>query len=83
MTHAKPQFVPEPRILSPKQLADWFGRGLEWFRDRRPRLEAAGFPAHDDLLGGTDADAAKAWLDARSGLSAPNQGDDELMEALK
>ncbi len=82
MSPPKREFVPEPRIWSPKQLADWFGRGLEWFRDRRTRLEAAGFPGHDDLLGGTDADAAKAWLDARSGLT-PDQGDDEWMEAMK
>ncbi len=84
MSPPKPNFVPEPRVWSPSQLAALFGRGLQWFRDRRTRLEAAGFPAPDDLLGGTDADAAKAWLDARSGL-APDQRqvDDQWEEALK
>lgn len=82
MSSPKPQFMPEPRIWSQSQVAAWFGRGLQWLRDRRIRLEAAGFPAPDDLLGGTDADAAKAWLDARSGL-APHEGDDPWMEALK
>ncbi len=82
MSPPKREFVPEPRIWSPSQVAAWFGRGLQWFRDRRARLEAAGFPAEDELLGGTDADACKVWLDARSGLT-PAQGDDEWMEAMK
>ena len=85
MSPPKPNFVPEPRVWSPRQIAAWFGRGLQWFRDRRTQLEAAGFPAYDDLLGGTDADACKAWLDARSGLLAPDQDqvDEQWMEALK
>ena len=82
MSPPKREFVPEPRIWSLKQIAALFGHGEQWLRERRTRLEAAGFPAPDDLLGGTDADAAKAWLDARSGL-APAQGDDEWMEAMK
>ncbi len=83
MSPPKREFIPEPRIWSPKQIAAWFGRGEQWFRDHRPELEAAGFPAHDDLLGGTDADACKMWADSRSGLSAPDQGDEKWMEALK
>ena len=83
MSPPKREFVPEPRIWSLTQIAAWFGRGLQWLRDRLPRLEAAGFPPHDDLLGGRDADACKAWLDARSGLSAPHQDDDPWMEAMK
>ena len=43
MSRTKPKFLPEPRIWSPSQLAAFFGRGLQWFRDRRTRLEAAGF----------------------------------------
>ena len=81
MASKKRPFVPLPRVWSPSQVAAWFGRGEQWFRDHRPGLEAAGFPAPDELLGGTDADAAKAWLDARSGLT-PAQGDDGWMEAL-
>ncbi len=83
MSPPKRQFIPEPRVWSPKQIAAWLNRGEQWLRDRLPKLEAAGFPPHDDLLGGRDADACRVWLDARSGLSAPDQGDDELMEALK
>ncbi len=82
MARKKQPFVPLPRVWSGSQFAAWFGRGEQWFRDHRPGLEAAGFPTPDELLGGTDADAAKAWLDARSGL-VPAQGDDEWMEAMK
>ena len=85
MSPPKPKFEPEPRIWSLKQIAAWFGRGLPWLHDRLPRLEAAGFPPHDDLFGGRDADACKAWADARSGLSAPGQDqvDEQWTEALK
>ncbi len=83
MSPPKPKFEPEPRIWSEKQCAALFGHGEQWFRDRRAGLEAAGFPPRDDLLGGTDADACKMWLDARSGLLAPHQGDAPWMEALQ
>jgi len=85
MSRTKPEFVPEPRIWSEKQCAALFGKGEQWLRDRLPRLEAAGFPPRDDLLGGRDADACKVWLDARSGLLAPDQHqvDDRWEEALK
>ena len=83
MPPPKRQFIPEPRIWSLKQIAALFGHGEQWLRDRLSKLEAAGFPPHDDLLGGRDADACKVWLDARSRLLAPHQGDDEWMEALK
>ncbi len=82
MSPPKREFVPEPRIWSLKQIAALFGHGEQWLRERLPRLEAAGFPPRDKLLGGTDADAARAWFDARSGLT-PAQGDDEWMEAMK
>ncbi len=83
MARKKQPFVPLPRVWSHSQVAAWFGRGEQWLRDRLPKLEAAGFPPHDDLLGGRDADACKMWLDARSGLLAPHQGDDQWMEALR
>ena len=82
MSRTKPEFVPEPRIWSFKQVAAWVGHGEQWLRDHRPGLEAAGFPARDDLLGGWDADACKVWLDGRSGLLVPHQSDDPWMEAL-
>ncbi len=82
MSPPKREFVHEPRIWSLKQIAALFCHGEQWLRERLPRLEAAGFPPRDKLLGGHDADAAKAWLDLRSGLT-PAQGDDEWMEAMK
>ena len=83
MASKKRPFVPQPRVWSPSQVAAWFGRGEQWFRDHRPGLEAAGFPARDDLLGGWDANACKVWMDSRSELLAPHQGDDQWMEALR
>jgi hypothetical protein len=49
------------------------------FRERRPRLEAEGFPKCDELLGGTDATAVHRWLDQRAGLG--NADPDQEIEA--
>ncbi len=76
MTRPRPQFEPEPRVWSEHQIACRFGRGESWLHDNRPRLEAAGFPEIDDLLGGTDGDAVNRWLDERAGLAVRyEQGD--------
>ena len=69
MTRPRPQFEPEPRIWSEHQVACRFGRGESWLRDNRPRLEAAGLPEIDEILGGTDGDAVNRWLDERAGLA--------------
>lgn len=69
MARPKQTYLPQPRVLtSPVQVAAVLGRGEEWFRQRRERLEDAGFPRHDALLGGWDLDAINAWLDKRAGL---------------
>ncbi len=85
MSRTKPEFVPEPRIWSLKQIAAWVGHGEQWLRERLSKLEAAGFPPRDDLLGGWDADACKRYADSRSGLLAPGQDqvDEQWTEALK
>ncbi len=44
-----------------------------WFYDHRERLEAAGFPKRDALLGGWHKAAVQAWLDRRAGV-APQSG---------
>ncbi len=87
MTRPRPQFEPEPRVWSEHQVACRFGRGESWLRDNRRRLEAAGFPQADDLLGGTDGDAVNRRLDTRSGMADDSETDDsELshrLEAMK
>lgn len=87
MARTKPAFMPRPRILtSPYQVAALLGRGEEWFRQRRLRLEAAGFPIFDPLLGGWDLNAIEVWLDCRSGLeqqSSPDRESNPWDEALQ
>lgn len=76
MARCKPAFIPQPRILtSPHQVAALLGRGEEWFRIRRPKLEAAGFPRFDTLLGGWDGAAIDVWLDRRAGLARHSPSD--------
>ena len=65
MTRTRPQFEPEPRVWSEHQVACRLGRDESWLSANRPRLEAVGLPAVDDLLGGTDADAIEKWFDDR------------------
>ena len=84
MTRPRPQFEPEPRVWSERQVACRFGRGESWLRDNRALLEVAGFPQADDLLGGTDGDAVDRWLDMRSGMADDSETDDsELSRRLE
>ena len=83
MAKKKPTFTPEPRNWNEHQVAARFNRGQEWFRLNRTRLEKAGFPKKDDLLGGWDADAIDRWWDERSGLLEPaNDGEARLLEQI-
>ena len=79
MTRRRPVYEPTPRILSDYELATMMGNCENVFRKKRPQLEAEGFPKHDELLGGTDADAVHRWLDRRSGLAMVD-ADQELDE---
>ena len=84
MTLPKPKYVPQPRALNDYQVAALFGRGEGWFRDRRAKLEAAGFPECDELLGGRDGKAIEAWFDRRSELrQAPKDDDGALDKRLE
>ncbi len=88
MARRRPHFTPNPRIWNDFQLATRLGHSESWLYSHRAELETQGFPPKDDFLGGTDADAAEAWLDQRSGLAhareevlpdqAPNPGDTAL-----
>lgn len=64
------------RVIPAGRVAQMLGRHPSWFRRRRALLEAQGFPARDDLLGGWHADAVDRWLAARSGASVPGSTDE-------
>lgn len=85
MTRARPTYTPTPRIWNESQINVRMGKGGNWFHDHRAELEAMGFPAYDEFLGGWDADAIELWLDKRSGIiSADNENvDDGFMSRLR
>ena len=80
MTRPRPSYTPDPRNLDEYQTATRLGHGVTWLRSNRDRLEAMGFPAYDDFLGGWDADAIELWFDRRSGIAAEpmNNADREI-----
>ena len=69
MTRPRPKYTPAPRVLGEYDLATLMGTCETALRERRPKLEAEGFPQVDELLGGTDTAAVHRWLDRRAGLS--------------
>ncbi len=85
MTRARPKFTPTPRVWNDFQLACRLNKTEPWLKNNRDRLEAEGLPQRDPLLGGTDADAVEAWLDARSGLAGESYdgGLGQRLEALR
>lgn len=52
------------RLLTAREVASMLARTVEWFRQHRPDLEAAGFPPRVPRLGNRwDREAIAAWLD--------------------
>ena len=84
MTRRRPAYVPAPRILTEYQVACRFGRSEGWLRETRTRLEREGFPARDEWLDGTDAEAVELWFDRRAGLIDEPAVDDTMarLEAM-
>lgn len=82
MTHSKPKFQPEPRIISADQVAARLGKGTTWFHAHLCQLSAQGFPARDPLLGGWDAKAIERWWDKRSKMSEPEAANDNPFDGL-
>ncbi|MDH3597171.1 MAG: hypothetical protein OEU09_22995 [Rhodospirillales bacterium] len=73
MTRPRPTYCPDPRIWNDYQVASRLGRSQGWLSKNRARLEAEGFPARDEWLDGTDAEAVEQWLDMRAGLVPENE----------
>ena len=91
MTRARPPYTPTPRIWNEFQMNARFGKGGNWYHNHRTELEAMGFPAFDEFLGGWDADAIEFWFDRRSGIAevmvddhhVVDDGIEDRLEALK
>ena len=83
MTRARPLYTPIPRNWDEYQVSARLGRGVTWFRSHRDQLEAKGFPAYDDFLGGWDADAIELWFDKRSGIAGADHADDGINRRLE
>lgn len=73
-----------PMYLSAAKTAALLGRSSSWFRRNLPKLEKAGFPKRDDLVGGWNVHAVMAWVSNRAGLGRPPEKDDsELIRRAK
>lgn len=71
----KPVIVPiEPRIFTTARLCFYLGRSESWFAEHRVKMEAAGFPMPDPIIGGWDRRAVDHWLDERSGMASTSNG---------
>lgn len=57
-----------PAYLPDTDIADMFGLTVKTFRNKRPALEADGFPKKDRLVGHTLAADVQTWLDRRRTL---------------
>lgn len=69
----------QPRaLLTQRQVAEWLGHSLDWFRRHRARLTAEqGFPAPVPGLGRRwDPAAITAWLARYRGVAPPVESGD-------
>ena len=56
------------RIWNCEQTARYLGKSPSWLRKNSSKLERAGFPKVDNLLGGRDSQAVMRFCDKRSGM---------------
>lgn len=68
----------QSKILSAAQVAAVLDHSAAWFRRNLPRLQRAGFPKRDILLGGWHEAAVLRWKAERIEGTVPD-GDDELI----
>jgi len=80
MTHRTPALG--AKILSGAQVAALLGHSPKWFRQNRLKLQRAGFPKKDELLGGWHELAVNRWLAARADSTVTNDEDVLLRRAL-
>ncbi len=71
------------RVLTADQVAEQFGRTRQWFYRKREKLEQAGFPLKDLLLGGWLASLVDAWFVARGRVDGSKADEDPYRAAIR
>jgi predicted DNA-binding transcriptional regulator AlpA len=69
-------------IVRSREIAKMLDRSAGWFYAHRDKLERAGFPKKDALLGGWSRAAIEVWLAKRAGLVAQS-ADDQERESMR
>ena len=82
MTRRRTPYEPTPRVLSERSTGRLVGMCESTFREKRPRLEAEGFPKIDPLTGRRDCRAIENWMDVRAGLAQDGR-DNGLMAKIE
>lgn len=82
MSHAKPSFMPTPRMLTAFQVACRLNKSEQWFSDNRERLERLSFPTKDKVPGGWDSNAIEAWFDRRMGMRNDSAIEAAMLDAI-
>lgn len=61
-----------PAFIPQKQVAKWLGISATMFHEKKPALEAEGFPKPDPLLKRYLRDDVEAWLKGRRKIADPD-----------
>ena len=78
MPAASRQPLPQPRILTERQVEALLGKGAGWLRRSRSALEAQGFPPKLPYpIAGYNRRAVEGWLDRHGGAAEPKPEDYE------
>lgn len=63
------RFPIDPRMVPPEKVARRLGVTIAAFGEKRPALEAHGFPKPDAVLGNYSLEAVDRWIDVQAGLT--------------
>jgi predicted DNA-binding transcriptional regulator AlpA len=77
------EFLPDPRLWTPEQVAMRLNRSVPWLYEHMPRLRQLGFPDKDAELGGWDSKAIETWIDRRSRIDTGSNVEQQMLEAIR